>query len=474
MFAQTDTGNPAQLADQFQVNNYYAEQADAISRGHFEKLAEIDRIRGEALDAVTEEYARRNVAIFEDNAAAHQALSEQGLAAGERDAEARRIQTETQTAREELDAWRDAELQAITDEHVSRREAQIAATEVLYEQLREQRIETLERLLNGPVGLATLDPVAPPRSSEDGDSESDAEADADGPEMLTRSDDEQASIGTAGDTPGSGEDGGDPESLTRSDDASVSGGDVADPDDGMPSGGGIDLGGTVDLDTPGDEIVANANPDQHRLRERLFNEEVERRRRAEEEAASQLNFIQTAQAEALTIASASSQRREPNCEASPDADFDGAIDHRCGGDDCDDNNRDRYPGNTEVNNLVDEDCDPYTIGSDRDGDGFVSAHFCNGDNCGRDCDDSKPGVYPGASEICNYIDDDCDASVDDGVLATKYLDRDGDLHGDPDDSLLVCAQTGSHTDRAGTFNWLSAIGNDCDDADPTIWQGCSQ
>ena len=104
----------------------------------------------------------------------------------------------------------------------------------------------------------------------------------------------------------------------------------------------------------------------------------------------------------------------------------------------------------------------------------MSAHFCNGDNCGRDCDDSKPGVYPGASEICNYIDDDCDASVDDGVLATKYLDRDGDLHGDPDDSLLVCAQTSSHTNRAGTFNWLSAIGNDCDDADPTIWQGCSQ
>jgi hypothetical protein len=54
-------------------------------------------------------------------------------------------------------------------------------------------------------------------------------------------------------------------------------------------------------------------------------------------------------------------------------------------------------------------------------------------------------------------------------MGTKYLDRDGDLHGDPDDFLMVCAQTSQYG-----FDWLSAIGNDCDDTDPTTWQGCSQ
>lgn len=238
--------------------------------------------------------------------------------------------------------------------------------------------------------------------------------------------------------------------------------------------GGIDLGGTVDIDTPGDEVVANANPDRRALLDRLFNEEVERRRRAEEEAASRLHFIQTAQAEANTIASASTRRPEPNCETNPDADGDGVIDGRCGGADCDDRNPDRYPGNTEVGNLVDEDCDPDTLGYDGDGDGFISSMFCNGDVCGTDCDDRKYGVHPGAVEACNYVDDNCDGDVDEGVLGRKYFDRDGDLHGDPSASLLACAQTGSHTDGHGTFNWLSSVGNDCDDSDPAVWNGCSQ
>jgi hypothetical protein len=50
--------------------------------------------------------------------------------------------------------------------------------------------------------------------------------------------------------------------------------------------------------------------------------------------------------------------------------------------------------------------------SDRDRDGFVARSR----RCGPvDCDDRNPDVYPGASEVCNGVDDDCDRSVDEGV-----------------------------------------------------------
>ncbi|MEO0398549.1 MAG: putative metal-binding motif-containing protein [Pseudomonadota bacterium] len=59
-----------------------------------------------------------------------------------------------------------------------------------------------------------------------------------------------------------------------------------------------------------------------------------------------------------------------------DADGDGSQDAACGGDDCDDNNPNRYPGNVEVCDVygIDEDCDPRTWGEvDRDDDGWFAA-----------------------------------------------------------------------------------------------------
>jgi len=50
-------------------------------------------------------------------------------------------------------------------------------------------------------------------------------------------------------------------------------------------------------------------------------------------------------------------------------------------------------------------------GVDGDGDGY-------GDGCaaGEDCDDTNEYRHPGAQEVCNYLDDDCDGDVDEGVL----------------------------------------------------------
>jgi hypothetical protein len=64
----------------------------------------------------------------------------------------------------------------------------------------------------------------------------------------------------------------------------------------------------------------------------------------------------------------------------PDKDGDGHGHIFCGGDDCDDYDRDRRPGGFEVCDPEghDEDCDPTTPGSrDADGDGYIDSECFN-------------------------------------------------------------------------------------------------
>ena len=59
-----------------------------------------------------------------------------------------------------------------------------------------------------------------------------------------------------------------------------------------------------------------------------------------------------------------------------------------------------------------------------------------------DCDDNNATVFPGAMEICDGLDNNCDGEVDEGIqYAVFYLDNDGDGYGTLADSTEVCPGT---------------------------------
>ncbi|MCB9763008.1 MAG: putative metal-binding motif-containing protein [Alphaproteobacteria bacterium] len=166
-----------------------------------------------------------------------------------------------------------------------------------------------------------------------------------------------------------------------------------------------------------------------------------------------------------------------NDTQSVDADGDGVN----ADEDCDDDNPDAFPGNTEVCDDVDNDCngavdddaaDAGTYYPDLDGDGYGDE--TNGTRAcaapsgyitlGADCDDSDAAINPDGTEVCdpNGADEDCDGLVndaDDSVspdgYSTWHPDDDGDGYGDPSVQVASCDAPGGYVDNA----------EDCDDTD---------
>ncbi|MDF1564321.1 MAG: MopE-related protein [Deltaproteobacteria bacterium] len=151
--------------------------------------------------------------------------------------------------------------------------------------------------------------------------------------------------------------------------------------------------------------------------------------------------------------------------------------------DCDDGRASVHPGALELcNGGRDDDCDPTTTeGSaadywpDTDGDGFGAAGAAPITACALpagmsandlDCNDANPSMHPGAAELCNLADEDCDGATDEGLPTTDFfLDGDGDGWGDAaGPTLAACQAPGGYAAEAG----------DCAPADPWIHPGATE
>jgi hypothetical protein len=98
--------------------------------------------------------------------------------------------------------------------------------------------------------------------------------------------------------------------------------------------------------------------------------------------------------------------------------------------------------------------------ADADGDGFM-----RGNGPGEDCDDDNDQVYPGAEEVCDGHDNDCNGEMDEGFERSSYYpDGDGDGFGSTDDVVLACEAPPGYVTRPG----------DCDDYAPDVHPGCTE
>jgi len=192
---------------------------------------------------------------------------------------------------------------------------------------------------------------------------------------------------------------------------------------------------------------------------------------------------------------------DDDCDSRIDEDFDADADGHfdqvvcADGTDCDDTDAEFYPGAIELCDGLDNDCDgvadnglnPRLWCEDIDGDGVgseVSIEVCEETapigyvECptdGFDCDDNAGSIFPGATEACNGLDDDCNGSAD--------FDAAGEVDGDAD-GALSCDDCDDDEATAfpGNPEICDAIDNDCDgevpsdevDADSDGYLACAE
>src|SRR3989339_109895 len=161
------------------------------------------------------------------------------------------------------------------------------------------------------------------------------------------------------------------------------------------------------------------------------------------------------------------------------------------GGDCADTVAAINPGEAEICDNIDNDCDGYvdenvliTYYRDFDGDGYgltssttqacsVPSGYATNQT---DCNDSNADIKPGAAEACDNIDNDCDGSIDEycASMKTYYRDADGDTYGNPSVSTTSLEAPSGYVNndrdcndtkgsiRPGVREICDGIDNNCD------------
>ncbi len=177
--------------------------------------------------------------------------------------------------------------------------------------------------------------------------------------------------------------------------------------------------------------------------------------------------------------------QDTDCALFCDADQDGQFGEAMGGPDCNDSDPLIFDGAAEVCDSVDNDCDLLVDDADPNWDPATGVdQFADLDQdlfgggreqacallpgnvlTGGDCDDADAALSPGASEVCDHVDNNCDdlvdeldPSLDPALLVDAFADADRDGYGDAASPVQVCFVEGGD----------SLDASDCDDNDPAI------